>query len=350
MDTPLLPAPLASLYGFYRYAQLAGITLSVRDDDVFLCGANGARAALVSSSTTYIATIVKEPARHVILQSLQQCVTPVGSERPARKDIVGITPWIVLHATLKLLSNRMSQQDGGGFRFSFEDRRVLKRIIAGSICAKDHLKAMKVVESDSCPCAECHGARCTTDHIFWHCSAYAPERGKLIQALDDYEAKVRRRSVDRAEAIKHLRVQTYFRHCGLCTAPPDALGDLNRLSDELDEATLPEYLPLIDVSGYPASTRCTPEGRIIVYTDGSAVDTTSRLTARAGWGVNYAEGSSLNASSFLKGPVQISRRAELRALLHVVRTASRPHLVRADCKHVVDAFQQVAQRAHINPN
>ena len=50
--------------------------------------------------------------------------------------------------------------------------------------------------------------------------------------------------------------------------------------DEVDVATLDDYLPRI--AEYPVGTSYTDEGRVVAYTDGSAVDTASRLTARAG--------------------------------------------------------------------
>jgi len=46
-----------------------------------------------------------------------------------------------------------------------------------------------------------------------------------------------------------------------------------------------------------------------------------------------------NVASKLHGPVQTSYRAELRALLHVVRTTSVHVLIMIDCKAVVNAMQ-----------
>ena len=56
-------------------------------------------------------------------------------------------------------------------------------------------------------------------------------------------------------------------------------------------------------------------------------------------GVFYAKGSEHNKASKLHGPVQTSYRAELRAVLHVVKTASCRILVMCDCKSVVNTFQ-----------
>ena len=74
-------------------------------------------------------------------------------------------------------------------------------------------------------------------------------------------------------------------------------------------------------------------------TDGSNQNGTSRELARAGWGVFYTNGSNHNKASKLHGPVQISYRAEFRALLHVVKTAAERVLVMCGYKSVVNAVQ-----------
>ena len=45
----------------------------------------------------------------------------------------------------------------------------------------------------------------------------------------------------------------------------------------------------------------------------------------------------------LHGPVQSSYRAEVRAALHVVRTACDPCLIMIDCKSVVTIFNEIMQ-------
>lgn len=92
---------------------------------------------------------------------------------------------------------------------------------------------------------------------------------------------------------------------------------------------------------YPGNVTRDDDGRILVYTDGSATGTACRATARAGWGVFYGHGSPLNVAERLKGGVQTSTRAELRALLHVIRTMTQPTRVRCDCKYVVEAANRI---------
>ena len=80
---------------------------------------------------------------------------------------------------------------------------------------------------------------------------------------------------------------------------------------------------------------------LLVYTDGSALNTSDRLTARAGFGVWYSELSPHNGIEKLAGPVQTSYKAEARALLHVVRTAGVPTCIMCDCLSVVNLFNAI---------
>ena len=54
-------------------------------------------------------------------------------------------------------------------------------------------------------------------------------------------------------------------------------------------------------------------------------------------------------SAPLCGPVQTSYRAELRAILHVVRTAIDPVVVMCDCKSVVDTYNNAARGDMVDP-
>ena len=75
-----------------------------------------------------------------------------------------------------------------------------------------------------------------------------------------------------------------------------------------------------------------------VYTDGAAYNADYALTARAGWAVWYSDNSAHNYYRPLAGYIQSSHRAELRAILHVVRTAINPTIIMCDCLAVVNAL------------
>eukprot|EP00662_Eupelagonemidae_sp_cell21_P057935 gene57935-biopygen70992 len=75
------------------------------------------------------------------------------------------------------------------------------------------------------------------------------------------------------------------------------------------------------------------DGRVRVWTDGSRCLRGGRLSAGAG--VFYGTGHQANRALPVPGR-QCNARAELVAVLHVLRTEPRPVVVRSDCKYVVD--------------
>eukprot|EP00662_Eupelagonemidae_sp_cell21_P037283 gene37283-biopygen32826 len=75
------------------------------------------------------------------------------------------------------------------------------------------------------------------------------------------------------------------------------------------------------------------EGRVRVWTDGSRCHRGGRMCAGAG--IFYGYKNELNRALKVPGR-QCNARAELFALLHVLRTEHRPALVRSDCRYVVD--------------
>ena len=81
--------------------------------------------------------------------------------------------------------------------------------------------------------------------------------------------------------------------------------------------------------------------RIRVFTDGSAFDPTCKYMARAGWGVYYTADHPCNAHGHIFGPIQTSYRAEVRAVIHVLRTAVNPTIIYCDCLSVVNIVQQI---------
>jgi len=123
-----------------------------------------------------------------------------------------------------------------------------------------------------------------------------------------------------------------FRQCGICPGNLEALKATYQISDNdpyknnaplqedfYEGCDLAEKHVEGDYSWYK------------VYTDGSGYYGTQRKIARAGWGVFYGKGSESNISSKLHGPVQTSYRAELRALLHVVRNTTVHVMIMIDC-------------------
>ena len=81
----------------------------------------------------------------------------------------------------------------------------------------------------------------------------------------------------------------------------------------------------------------------MVYTDGSTHMSNSFAFARSGCGVYYAEQHPFNTAAPLLADMHTTVRAELRAIVHVLRTADFPVLIHSDCKSVVDVCHKCQQ-------
>ena len=73
-----------------------------------------------------------------------------------------------------------------------------------------------------------------------------------------------------------------------------------------------------------------------------------RYLARAGWAVWYAEDSQFNTHGGLTGPLHISYRGELRAILHAFQTAGIPTWTKSDCKAEVDLVSVILRQEDID--
>jgi ribonuclease HI len=76
------------------------------------------------------------------------------------------------------------------------------------------------------------------------------------------------------------------------------------------------------------------------YTDGSCHEGDNPDVARAGWGAYFAKNSKHNFAAPLDGPVQTSYRAELKAVIHVIRKTATPTVIMCDCQSVVKTFDK----------
>ena len=151
---------------------------------------------------------------------------------------------------------------------------------------------------------------------------------------------------DRAKRMDKLMQTECFRQCGIV---PADLNDRKKLRcitvpDPHMHATMQHQL----YHGHPNALVSSINGRQYyrVYTDGSCLHGTNKNLARAGWGVYYHKDSEHNCHFPLNGPVQSSYRAEIKALLHVLRTSAIPTIVFCDCKSVVNIFNAYIQGSY----
>lgn len=212
----------------------------------------------------------------------------------------------------------------------------MQTIIAGSIRPPHRLKHTGIISDDKCAHPECKAARVDTGHVFWHCYRWTEARKPFIAAVDGYIAKVKKVSHSRYVLIRNMMGNTAFLRCGTCLADVEAVSSMHAIQeyDPLNDNKAEHMLYHGDDA--PKYTEIHNEFYAHVYTDGSCLNGTDRLLAWTGWGVYFAEGPAMNCKSMLHGPVQSSYRAEVRALLHVVRSSVARTVIMIDCKSVLD--------------
>ena len=81
---------------------------------------------------------------------------------------------------------------------------------------------------------------------------------------------------------------------------------------------------------------CTLAGKVEVFTDGACVHNQSAQLRRAGFGVWWADGHDGNLSAPLEGHAQTNNRAELSAVLHVLKYEPRDVHIKTDSAYVLN--------------
>ena len=117
------------------------------------------------------------------------------------------------------------------------------------------------------------------------------------------------------------------------TEPPVKTGQGRKPPDEYAKQRAGWYAFLREE--YQAVAEWGQGGRVRVWTDGACCSREG--TRSAGAGVFYGHRSETNRALKVPG-AQTSARAELWAVLHVLRTEERPVALRSDCRYVVDGI------------
>ena len=85
------------------------------------------------------------------------------------------------------------------------------------------------------------------------------------------------------------------------------------------------------------------ENRIIAYTDGAACNPEDHRRRRAAGGVHYAVEHDYNKREAVIGELQTVYRAELKAVAHVLATATSPTRIVSDCLSVVNGLNDIIE-------
>ena len=198
-------------------------------------------------------------------------------------------------------------------------------------------------------CPYCGHDKCDAEHLFWQ----FPEMSKLRQEATDCIQKITKttlgHSVWRGTKLQNVLDNNAFRNCGICPGELEWVHTINGMA-ESDAVGAPNMSD--DPSDNDDGNWEMHDGNYYrkVYTDGSAIRPNSRTLARAGWGVFYGRNSTRNAAYKLKGAIQNSYRAEVRAALHAVGGAKENTVIISDCKSVVNTLRNILDKQALLKN
>jgi hypothetical protein len=258
----------------------------------------GARINLMQHPLTFIQTALRDAARSRLMHHLQ--TRNADDKCPGRQDMSDITLHIDMEATtamIKCTKKREEVEDVNDkpdcklhrlHELSNQARRRLSTIIAGSIRTPARLAHSCKGVSATCNHPQCHGAKNDSAHIFWHCHRWNELRKPYLEAIHRRMAQVKRKSVARYNQLQNMLKNRTFQCCGLCPGDMEALKKAYTLNeqDQLRINCNPSELfeehndDTVEINGFVYSK---------IFTDGSCMNGTSRILARAGWGVYFGK-------------------------------------------------------------
>lgn len=281
--------------------------------------------------------------------------------------MVGINTTYDDHATManaryvpkKLKKNEMRDPLQPNYRKDATLHHTLQSVVSGSITTLDRLCAAEMIPTDTCECLACLGARAKAEHIFWHCKLYVELRDPYLLQLNHIRQQYASHDNAAYQKLCEYMQLPCFRNCGIMVGGDkirtahinlpaiDEYDDASKMTEVCDRHN--DYNSLNDEKITTYGWECTDDiWRIVAYTDGSAFDPTCKYMARAGWGVYYAADHPHSAHDHLYGPIQTSYRAEVRAILHVVRTSANPTNIKCECLSVVTIFNKILKGVEVN--
>ena len=159
-----------------------------------------------------------------------------------------------------------------------------------------------------------------------------------------------RKSEIRPKRIRELLETPCFQQCGICPADVGLLRKAANIDVSNPHVGVTE--PNMQFPG-GVGEQTIVAGDVTyskIYSDGSCREGNIRSVARAGWGVFVAPSSPHNFHAPLDGPVQTSYRAELKAVLHILRHTVTPTMIMCDCQSVVNTLTRLLEDGIIPAN
>ena len=160
--------------------------------------------------------------------------------KPRRKDLLGLSPWVDVQATLANLSLKHSPICNVDVNLY---REIIKTIVSGATRVNDRLQKAGLKDCDKC--GYC-GKRQTTSHLFWHCDHFKEARKPFLDKIESIIVRVSGMQSGgyAVRKIKEMINNTSFSHCMICP-----------LDTSLVDAKKKEFGPIRRTRG------CTQSGR-----------------------------------------------------------------------------------------
>ena len=252
---------------------------------------------LLAHSSKEFAHMLRDCTRH-LLWSRAGC---------RRQDLAGLQTGVDIEATCQLLrASRQTQVHKG----------LLRSILSGGV-----VSGQRAHKARFCSSAICEFCNCLTvesvHHLFWECPAWANIRNEHPLAVASWRPDW----------------PACFACCGI-------LCDGVVIPVPADDAVypVPEPAPepgLLELDEHNIS------GRVEVYTDGACTFNQIASLRRAGFGAWWADDHPKNFSCALEGQYQTNNRAELAAVLQVLRTELRKVHIKTDSAYVLRGCQRL---------
>ncbi len=346
--------------GMFQAAALMGGTLRA-DQRGFYIDFNGTQPRLDindSADATWRRAARKSIQNAIVRQLNARVVNPddPGNEherRGKRKDLYGIGNAVddyAINVNLKGRATTLVKKLSGMWtacqgptdldkysKDTIQNQR-LQAILAGSLRAPDRLFRAKLIDNPRCKFCPCQLA--TLDHTTWDCPFWNETRRPYMDLLHAYrDYLVKAGSAARVAAFDALLKLPCVRNCGIT---PEA--------EYFKEggAPIPQQRVRFAMKNDPEhqlhpqqrdSLQRDDSGRILAYTDGSAVHPADPRRRRASWAVHYAKEHPWNLAGPVADEIQTAYRGELLAAVHVLKSASAPTCIVSDCLAVVETIR-----------
>ena len=345
--------------GMRQAAALLGGKLNYNEDGFYIAFPGSTNHFFINKGAN---AVWKQSAKQVITNAiiLQLAGRTINPDQPkmertrrGRTDLYGLTGAVDTFATTALLKNKACtvlkkhkdvlkqaklEIDTDNVAKDPITNQRLQAAIAGALRAPDRIFEAGIVETPQCKYC---GEECATlEHTVWGCPKWNQQRQPYLHAIRGYIEKVAGNDPARRERITQLMTLPCWFNCGVAPEsnyfteggapiPSGEGGNFGRPNLQLNEISQRNRDWLVRES----------HNRIVAFTDGAACHPDDPRRRRASWGVHYALDHPYNANGPLTSEIQTVYRAELAAILHVIKSANVPTKIITDC-------QAVANQAH----